>query len=72
MAAGVKVLEGKINKNHKLFIFRNGVPVSEASVAKNIKTFKKEVPEVKKSDECTIILKDDSIAFEKGDHLVAF
>jgi len=50
------VLSGKINKSSRMYVFRNGTPISEALVAKSIKVFKKETTEVKKGDECTITL----------------
>lgn len=53
---GVRVLTGKINKSSKMYIFRNGTPISDALVAKSIKNFKKQMTEVKKGDECTITL----------------
>jgi translation initiation factor IF-2 len=51
---GVRVESGKIGKTHRLYVFRNGSPVSEGEFAKNLKVFKKEMTEVKRGDECTI------------------
>jgi translation initiation factor IF-2 len=40
---GIVVNSGKISKEHKLYIFRNGSPINTGLFAKNIKSFKKEV-----------------------------
>lgn len=41
MVAGVKVINGKISAANKIYIYRNGVPISEATLPKAIKVFKK-------------------------------
>lgn len=38
---GLRVEAGKLGKNHKLYVFRNGTPATEGSFAKSIKVFKK-------------------------------
>jgi len=47
---GVRVLAGKISKSSKVYLFRNGSPVSDLIYIKSIKSFKKEMGEVKKGD----------------------
>ena len=47
---GLRVEVGKISRLHKLYVFRNGTPVTEGSFAKSIKVFKKEMSDVKKGE----------------------
>lgn len=70
---GVRMMSGKLSKSNKIYIFRNGSPISDSLFAKSIKVFKKEVGEIKKGDECTVTLdvKAD-FQYEKGDELVAY
>jgi translation initiation factor IF-2 len=53
-------------KANKMHIFRNGTPITGEIFAKSIKSFKKEMAEIKKGDECTITL-DTDFEFQVGD-----
>lgn len=68
MVPGVRVTSGKLSKTNKMHIFRNESPITAELFAKSIKSFKKEMAEVKKGDQCTITL-DLPAGFEiqKGD-----
>jgi len=72
ITAGIVVKEGKINKRSRCYIFKNGVPISEALTIKAIKHFKKDMMEVKKGDECTIMFIDEDVSFEKGYEIFAY
>ena len=70
---GVRVHSGRISKTHRLYLFKNNTPLTDALFVKTIKSFKKEVQEVKKGDECTIVLDvPPDFDFARGDELVAF
>jgi translation initiation factor IF-2 len=56
LVPGVRVTSGKMAKTHKMHVFRNDTPITGELFAKSIKSFKKEMTEVKKGDECTITL----------------
>jgi translation initiation factor IF-2 len=60
------VTSGKMAKANKMHIFRNGTPITGEIFAKSIKSFKKEMAEIKKGDECTITL-DTDFEFQVGD-----
>ena len=45
---GIKVISGKISNQHKCYIFRNGIPISKAFSVSFLKSFKKEMVEIKK------------------------
>lgn len=47
---GVRVSNGKIAKTHKMYVFRNGTPITEELFPKSIKIFKKETAEIKIGD----------------------
>lgn len=47
--AGLKVKVGKLDKKGKFYVFRNGLPISQALYADFIKVFKNDVNEVKKN-----------------------
>ena len=47
---GVRVTSGKLAKTHKMHVFRNDSPITAELFAKSIKSFKKEMAEVKKGD----------------------
>ena len=65
---GIRVTSGKISKSHKIYLFKNNTPVSEAIFIKFIKIFKKEVTEVKRGEECTITLEvPANFDFSHGD-----
>lgn len=70
---GLRVSSGKMAKTHKMYVFRNGTPVTEELFPKSIKVFKKEAGEIKVGDECTITLDFPAgFTIEKGDEIVAF
>lgn len=50
MVPGVRVTSGKLSKTNKMHIFRNESPITAELFAKSIKSFKKEMAEVKKGD----------------------
>jgi translation initiation factor IF-2 len=50
-------------KTNKMHVFRNDTPITSELFARSIKSFKKEMAEVKKGDECTITL-DTPAGFE--------
>lgn len=66
LAAGVKITEGKLCKKFKVKIFRNNKPISGLMNIETMKHFKKDVIELKKGDECTLIF-DGNVEFMKGD-----
>jgi hypothetical protein len=51
---GIKVTSGKITKKCKAYIFRGGIPISCPLDISFMKSFKKEMMELKKGDEGTI------------------
>lgn len=55
LAAGIRINEGRLCKKYKFRLFRNGEPVSEVLKIQSMKHFKKEVIEMKKGEECTVI-----------------
>lgn len=38
---GIKVIQGKINKKYKAYIFKNGAPISNGFSISSVKVFKK-------------------------------
>lgn len=51
---GIKVTSGKITKKCKAYIFRGGIPISSPLDINFLKSFKKEMMELKKGEEGTI------------------
>ena len=52
----------------KVYVFRNKIPISEGYHISFLKSFKKDVIELKKGEEGTIgLIPDLSIEIEKGD-----
>ena len=43
LVPGIRVESGKICKNYRIYVFRNGRPATEGVYAKSIKVFKKEM-----------------------------
>lgn len=60
---------GKISKTHKAYIFRNGIPVSASLTVSMLKSFKKDMMELKKGEEGTIAFSEEAVTLEKGDQL---
>ena len=48
LVPGVKVNSGKVGRQYKCYIFRNGIPISKAFSINFIKSFKKDMIELKK------------------------
>ncbi|MBS1889748.1 MAG: hypothetical protein JST59_00515 [Actinobacteria bacterium] len=68
LAAGLKIGEGRLCKKFKYRLYRNGQPISKTIRLDSIKHFKKEVVELKKGEECTVLF-DSDVDFKKGDVL---
>ncbi|NGX61192.1 MAG: Translation initiation factor IF-2 [Chlamydiae bacterium] len=68
--AGCMVLDGVINRNHKMRLFREGKEIWRGSIA-SIKREKEEVKEVKKGFECGILLEGFK-QIQEGDILQAY
>lgn len=64
---GIKVTAGKVLKKCKAYIFREGVPVSAGMDISFIKSFKKEMVELKKGEEGTIGFVQEVADLQKGD-----
>lgn len=69
---GIKVTAGKISRNHKCYIFRNNIPISQPFSITFIKTFKKDVMDLKRGEEGTLGFLEEITDIEKGDEIVAF
>jgi translation initiation factor IF-2 len=67
---GIKVTSGKLTKKCKVYIFREGIPVSAGLDISFIKSFKKEMLELKKGEEGTIGFVQEDVNVQKGDELV--
>lgn len=72
MVPGIKVITGKISKTNRVYIFRNGIPVSGGLTVGMLKSFKKDMMELKKGEEGTISFNEECPAIEKGDQLRFF
>lgn len=59
LAAGLKVVDGRVCKKYKYRLYRNGQPVTQAIRLESIKLFKKEVNELKKGQECTVLFEGE-------------
>lgn len=70
-AAGIRITEGRLCKKHLFKIIRNGEQVKDGLKIQSMKHFKKEVTELKKGEECTIIFETEA-PFQKGDTLKAY
>ena len=71
LAAGLKISEGRLCKKYKYRLYRNDQPISKTIRLESIKHFKKEVIELKKGDECSIMYETE-VEFKKGDVLRAY
>lgn len=71
LAAGVKVTEGRLCKRFKVKIYRNNKPISGFLHIQSMKHFKKDVIELKKGEQCTLIF-DQEVQFAKGDIIKVF
>ena len=47
---GIKVVSGKISRQYKCYVFRNGVPITPAFSINFLKSFKKDMMEIKKGE----------------------
>jgi translation initiation factor IF-2 len=56
---GVKVDNGKVAKKHICYIFRNSIPISDPLHIQYMKSFKKDMGELKKGDEATVCFNED-------------
>lgn len=70
IVAGCKVLEGTILKGNKCRVEREGKTLSESKIF-SIKQLKNEVKEIKKGNECGIIL-DPQVEIQEGDEIICF
>lgn len=68
--AGAQVTEGKLQKNHRLRVIREGMVVKEGELA-SLKRYKDDVKEVGMGMECGIVMKDFS-DFQENDEVEVF
>ena len=68
--AGSEVIKGTLLKGYRVFVEREGAEIGEAKITE-LRQHKKEVKEVKKGQDCGILL-EPNLEVEKGDQIVCF
>jgi translation initiation factor IF-2 len=69
---GVKVIKGRITTKCKAYIMKSGVPCSEPMDINFIKSYKKEVQELKEGEEGTIGFEKETEILVKGTQIIFY